>query len=156
MNIREDVERFRKLHQETRAFLEEWKQTLELVASSDPAERRRGLAGLQAMDSRLVALCRHCREEEAEDARLQLYLSDEDLTLLRAEHSMLERMTGFFRAELNLLTTPPPAADLAAHGRELHAAFLRHVELEDRLLGEIEAGTNAVEEFLLDSSVLPG
>jgi hemerythrin-like domain-containing protein len=155
MDPRETVKRFRQEHDEFLRFLELWESALARAASDDPETRRCALHELVELDHFLAALPEHCREEEREDARLQLYLDDAVFEQMRQQHALLERLTAAFRSELRALTTPPPAKELAAHGRELLAHLRRHIEFEEKLMKEIEAGSEAVEGFILDCSVVP-
>ncbi|HWQ03040.1 MAG TPA: hemerythrin domain-containing protein [Candidatus Nitrosotenuis sp.] len=155
MDPREAVTHFRQEHEEFLRFLTLWESALERAASDDPETRRLALHELIELDHFLKALPEHCREEEEEDARLQLYLDDAVFEKLRQQHALLEQMTAAFRSELRLLTTPPPGKELAAHGRELLRHLRRHIEFEEGLMKEIESGMDAVEGFVLDCSVVP-
>lgn len=155
MDPRDTVQRFRREHDEFLRFLELWESALERAASDHPETRRCALHELVELDHFLAALPEHCREEEREDARLQLYLDDADFDQMRQQHALLEGLAAAFRSELRALTTPPPGKELAAHGRELLAHLRQHIAFEEKLMQEIEAGDAAVEGFILDCSVAP-
>lgn len=155
MDLRSELAHFRADHDEILRFLQQWEVALNQAASPDVEQRRKGLADLVEMEPRLLALREHCREEEREDARLQLYLDEEVFSQLRSEHELLERMTQAFRDELRVVTAPPPVDNLVARGRELLSRLRYHVAFEEGLLKQIEDGAAAMEGFELDASVLP-
>ena len=150
MDLRIQLQRFRQEHDDILRFLREWEGALNLAASETIELRRKGLAQLIEMESKLAEIREHCHdEEESIDSPFQLYLDDAALEHLRQEHDLLDRLSEGFRSELRLLTTPPPAGELAGMGLRLLEQLRHHIAFEEGLLKQIEEGNAAEEKLFL-------
>ena len=150
MDLRNQLERFRKEHDDILRFLKDWEDALTLASSDDEPSRCRGLAELREMEQKVADIREHCREEERSvDSPFQIYLDDHALEHLRHEHDRLEQFADGYTSELKYLTTPPPTDQLVMLGRRLLDHLRHHIAYEEGLLKQIEEGNQAEEKVFL-------
>ncbi len=150
MDLRYQLEFYRKEHDEILLFLKEWEDALNLAAGTGEAAPGQALQHLREMEPKLLEIRQHCREEEQNvESPSQIYLDDAALKRLRQEHETLEQLSDGYRGELKRLATPPPTDALVSMGRRLLAGLRRHIAYEEGLLKQIEEGSEAEENKFL-------
>ncbi len=150
MDLRSQLDMYRKEHDDILRFLKEWEGALDLAASADDATRCKGLTQLAEMEKKLLEIRQHCREEEKNiDSPFQIHLDDNAFAQLAEDHALLDELSEGYRSELKSLTTPPPTNDLVGRGRHLLGELRRHIAFEEGLLKQIEDGNEAEEKMFL-------
>ena len=150
MDLRYQLEFYRKEHDEILRFLKEWEDALNLAAGPGEEAPCQALQHLREMEPKLLEIRQHCREEEQNvESPSQIYLDDTALKRLRQEHETLEELSDCYRSELKFVCAPPPTDDLVSIGRRLLAGLRRHIAYEEGLLKQIEEGSEAEEKKFL-------
>jgi hypothetical protein len=138
MDLRQEFESAHAEHQEILEFLNVWEDALKLLADDDCDTRCAGLRQLQAMESKIVDICEHCRREEEDPASpLFLFAEDADRGRMKDEHFRLYRANYEFRREMEF-TTSSSTNDLVTQGQKLLSALRGHIVYEEGLLKHFE------------------
>jgi hypothetical protein len=149
MEVKRQLERFHKEHDEILRFLVFAEEALKRAASEDREIRCQGLGELQELEGKLTEIREHCREEEENlESPFRLYLDDAALADLEEEHALLERLTDSFRTELKLAAMPR-TLELVRLGQQLLDHIRHHIAYEEGLLKQIKDGTEAEENLFL-------
>lgn len=150
MEVRAQIERYRREHDEILRFLGVFEGVLTLAESKKVEDRRAGLAKLREMERKFVEIREHCAEEEQNlESPFQVYLDDSALETLHSEHDLLDELSLSFCSEVEVLTTPPPTQGLVGLGRQLAQKLYRHIAYEEGLLKQIGDGSEAEEKVYL-------
>ncbi len=125
-------------HEDILEFLSVWEDALKLIASNDCDTRCHGLRQLQGMESKIVAICEHCRrEEEDPSSPLFLFAQAAERGRMKDEHFRLYRANYEFRREMEF-TTASFTEDLVLQGQRLLSALRGHILYEEGLLKRFE------------------
>lgn len=139
MDLRHKFETAHAEHEDILEFLNHWEDALKLIAADDCDTRCHGLRQLQAMESKIVEICEHCRREEEEpESPLFLFAGAGDHDRLKDEHFRLYRANYEFRREMEF-TTASFTNDLVLQGQRLLTALRDHIAYEEGLLKHFEA-----------------
>ncbi len=152
MNLQIELAYLHKEHRDILNLIISWERSLNRLISERDEERRRGLAELREMGSKILAIQKHCRaEEEAVESPNRLYLGSTQFERLHDEHADLARLIQGVVSELRFANVDR-TEEILTCGRQL-AEFLRqHIAYEEGLLTEIQEGHNAEEKLLLKYS----
>ena len=146
MDLRHEFETAHAEHEDILEFLNNWEDALKLIADDDCDTRCHGLRQLQAMESKIVEICEHCRREEEDPASpLFLFAGAADRDQLKDEHFRLYRANYEFRREMEF-TTASFTSDLVLQGQRLLAALRDHIAYEEGLLKRFEAEKSHLPE----------
>jgi hypothetical protein len=138
MDLRQEFENAHAEHDEILEFLNVWEDALKLLADDDCDTRCHGLRQLQAMESKIVDICEHCRrEEEDPGSPLFLFAEEADRGRMKDEHFRLYRANYEFRREMEFTTTSN-TNDLVVQGQKLLSALRGHIVYEEGLLKRFE------------------
>ena len=140
MELQQQLEHFRREHDAILRFLHEFEVAL------DATNGRGGVAELERMENRLLAIRHHCREEEHSiEEPFQSCLEDVATERLRADHELFDELLISFREELRRSQIPFRAAELIRRGRLLLGHVRHHIAFEEGLLKQIEDATTGAE-----------
>jgi hypothetical protein len=138
MDLRQEFANAHAEHDDILEFLNVWEEALKLIADDDCDTRCHGLRQLQAMESKIVEICEHCRrEEEDPESPLFLFAEGADRDRLKEEHFQLYRANYEFRREMEFTTTSS-TNDLVLQGQKLLTALRGHIAYEEGLLERFE------------------
>jgi hypothetical protein len=150
MDLHNQLERYRKEHDEILRFLREFDAALKQAGETAIEQRRIGLEQLREIEGKLIEIRQHCSEEEKSvQSPFRLYLNDVELEDLQSEHQFLEQLSQSFCTELKILTSPPPTGVLVRLGRRLLEELRRHIAREEGMLIQIEENSQAEEKVFL-------
>ncbi len=149
MDLRSQLDYFRKEHEDIQRFLEDWEGALRLAASEDDANRLRALALLRQMETDLSSIHEHCRaEQRTVESLLQMHHDGASLVRLAQEHELLRQLTNNYLRELQFATLPR-TGEVVGLGIELLAQLRTHIAYETALLKQIEDRNTAEQKVLL-------
>jgi len=138
MDLRQAFESAHTEHAEILEFLNTWEDALKLIADPDCDVRCHGLRQLQAMESKIVEVCDHCRQEEEDpDSPLLRFAEAADRARIKDEHFRLYRANYEFRREMEF-TTSSFTDDLVLQGQRLLKALREHIACEEEMLRRFE------------------
>ncbi len=137
MNLRSELERFHKEHDDILRFLRGWESVLNLAASAEDSKRCEGLARLREMEEQVARIDDHCRaEEQSVESPYKLYLEDAELQRLKKEHELLAHWSNDFHRELTFATVLR-SDEMVRMGRQFLELLRHHIAYEEGLLKKI-------------------
>jgi hypothetical protein len=149
MDLRSQLDYFRKEHEDIQRFVEDWEDALKLAASEDDADRLRALAQLRQMETVLLGIREHCRaEQRTVESRLRAHQDDVSRVRLAQEHELLRQLTNDYLRELQFATLSR-TGEVARLGIELLEQLRNHIAYETALLKQIEDSSEGEEKVLL-------
>ena len=158
MELREQLERFRKEHDGFLLFLRDFENALSLAGDPHEEESRiAGVARLRELTPKLAEIRRHCREEErAVELPCRSFLEAEAMERLHADHELFEELVAGFRVELRRMKSPPPPDELFVRGRLLLGHLRHHIAFEEGVLKQVEDATASSKSRAASLDAAPG
>ena len=144
MHLRQQLEHFRREHDAILRFLREFEAALDLADGQVDGGCVEAVAQLERIENRLLAIRKHCREEERSvESPFQFYLEDVTTERLRADHELFDELLRAFCDELRRGQVQSRQAELVRRGRLLLAHARHHIAFEEGLLKQIEDAADA-------------
>jgi len=146
MDVKTELEFFRKEHVELLRFLDQWARALDLLESPEDGPRLQGLTELRELESELLAVRGHCYSEERRlESPYGAYLKRDEAAKLAEDHRELGRQIQDMLVVLRFATIDQTEG-IPARGKQLGEFIRQHLAFEEKLLRDLERSLVVEEE----------